>query len=350
MDLFQEARWAFDPLERVGWYRNVVQGLLIKPRLPRVGVLMQDCPTECQYILTLRNAPQLLGLPAELANPLALFADVGNMEFNDECRICVETKYEANVLTLHAGIAPLFGGLAAAVNAYRESLLPVESPELVTLVTNLQTLAQTVTRDDVSDFLRYYVTRQLYAQLGADAYLQGYAAMGGLIQTCQASQEPLGLTCPALDITKEQAQLHLLAHADNVNFSSETTAGSALPFWDANGVMFAKTDDDTLMPVSGSGLDMSAPIDSLAQYVSVPLYDGNAVPGSDLWIENVEKNPIYSWFMGSMTFVEDGTGTLWNIKMFWAQSSTWNPSHRCLSLFSLRKWRVEGKRHRKRRL
>ena len=51
MDLYQEAGWTFTEMDRVEYYRNGIQELLIKPRLPRFGIMRSDCTEPCAFVL-----------------------------------------------------------------------------------------------------------------------------------------------------------------------------------------------------------------------------------------------------------------------------------------------------------
>lgn len=78
MDYYEEARWFFDaPGARVTWYNEVVQELLVKPRLPRFGVMQRTCTSlggqtsksnACDGIVSTRMAQN---------NTIALFSDIG---------------------------------------------------------------------------------------------------------------------------------------------------------------------------------------------------------------------------------------------------------------------------------
>jgi hypothetical protein len=299
MDMFEEARWTFSTFDRVAWYRSVVQDLLIGPLLPRFGILANDCPRQCIGLLLLR-----------LRNPIALFADIGNMEFNNPCRMCIEEKYTLRVEELYASIAPTFGVLGAEALRYNDSLEDSEENaetknELQDIASKLGQLAVSVTKDDVVAFYSYYVTRSLYAQLGTSEYMAGYEAFDPLIQACIATKDVLDMVCPEpySEMTEPKAQEHLAKHADSSAFSGVNSAGSPFPFWagrDGTGAMFGKNAESTLFPVSGSGIDMSADIFSLTSYLNMT-QDGFADPSSPEWQTMVETNPIYAWFMASLT-------------------------------------------------
>ena len=94
MDFFQEANWFMNftngedaynnetvpaprqDLYRRTWYKDVIRAKLIKPLMPRFGVLTSLCtgPDHCAALLSYRMTPNSSGY-----NPLALFADIGNM-------------------------------------------------------------------------------------------------------------------------------------------------------------------------------------------------------------------------------------------------------------------------------
>jgi hypothetical protein len=91
LDLFQEARWFFDyndngnndnddtkssrrDLYRRTWYNDLIQKKLVRPRIPRFGVLTELCPVQCEDLLKYRLTPTSAGF-----SPFALFADIGNL-------------------------------------------------------------------------------------------------------------------------------------------------------------------------------------------------------------------------------------------------------------------------------
>lgn len=319
MDFYQEANWYFSDPQRVVWYRGGIQASLLKPRVPRFGAMTRDCATGsanninvCDATIAFRTNPELFGLPAESANPLALFADVGNLELSDPCRICIETAYNQTIHGLYDATIASFGVLTAELTRYRtEALADDEAAqaEVDALIAKTGQLSQSITLEQVDEFYYYYVARGLYAELGAPGYLAGYAQFQQLIEQCNPI---FGMVCPEMEVTEEQAKAALLNHADNV-FSSVTTAGIPFPFWsegDGTGFLFGGSS-----PVSGSGIDMSADVLSLAGYLDLtnfgtaawtPLYsNGYADPltPDPLWIALVEKNPIYAWFMAGLTEV-----------------------------------------------
>lgn len=96
MDLFYEARWFMNyegkdssnegnssipalkqDLYRRTWYKQLIQKLLIQPRIPRFGIMSTEpCagPNFCQDVLIYRLSPLSSGYA-----PFALFADVGSL-------------------------------------------------------------------------------------------------------------------------------------------------------------------------------------------------------------------------------------------------------------------------------
>jgi hypothetical protein len=309
MDLFQEARWTFTLPDQIAWYRSIVQDTLVAPRLARFGSLTTTCAIPCAEVVGFRFAS---------GNPLALFADVGNLEYNDVCKICLEGSYTATIETLYGGVAPGFGGLRQQLLAFEATLDDSNSTlktEVQLLADNLGTLAQTVTKNDVTEFYNYYVTRGLYAQLGAGSYVENYQFFGAAIAGCETAAG-LGVpntVCPLApaDLTAALAARDLFNHADGT-FSSVTTAGAPFPFWseaDGTGVLFqGNSETGGLFPVSGSGIDMSGDPASLVTFLTTS--GGLADPKSELWQTEVEVNPLYAWFMASLTPAEAGTGKL----------------------------------------
>jgi hypothetical protein len=316
MDLFEEARWTFTPLDRAAWYLAIQRGL-VSPRVPRFGVMTQDCRSECFTVLLGRAT-----------NPLALFADIGNMEMNHPCRMCIETTYDEKIAGMHALVQPTFTVLSAELKRHSASLgdgNAAKKAELDDLSAKLDELAASVTADDVAEFYKYLVLRGLYSELGATGYVENYALFDPLIEACQGAADTLGLTCPsrAADVTEDVAKQALLSHADGP-FSSLNGAGAPFPFWSnaaAGGSMFGQTNAGSLFPVSGSGVDMSGEPFSTAMYIDAANYgneatwspvftqDGFADPDSAEWQTMVAIDPVYSWFMASLIPANEGTGT-----------------------------------------
>jgi hypothetical protein len=313
MDLFYEARWFFDEKDRVTWYNEMIKPLLMKPRIARFGILTTTCAPPntnvCWKLLNYRTNPLSPGYEPTVA----LLIDVGNLEMSDPCRICVEETYSKTITELYEGIIPSFRVLGAELSRFNQVLVEAGDTEGQTKVTDIAskvaTLLETITKDDIEDFYYYYVIRGTYARMAVGLYLEGYAALEEKFKTCPAGKLFYGLTyCPPVTVNETEALVALFNHADNV-FSSVTTAGSPLPIWsegDGTGTMFMGNS-----PVGGSGIDMSADLLSLVEYLDItqytsqdgswtPLYEGGAsgyidplTPGGN-WTNLVEKNPLYA--------------------------------------------------------
>lgn len=196
--------------------------------------------------------------------------------------------------------------LASELQRYSTSSNDTQAQSLATdLAAKSFLLGSTLTANDVKEFYFYYVTRGVYATLGAGPYAAKYTLLEPAVVQCEGGAALLGLTCPNATVTLAEAEAALLRHADTV-FSSVTTAGSPLPLWsegDGTGELFQGSS-----PVGGSGIDMSANILSLAAYLNAtlygqpgwsPLYEGGAAgfadPASPTWAALVLKNPIYAY-------------------------------------------------------
>lgn len=336
MDLYYEARWYFEEEDRVTWYEKVVQDLLVAPRLPRFGVLQAICssvggPTSvsdaCDNTLFLRTSPEYAvsqGYPADYASPISLFSDIGNMELNDPCRLCIEAGYNTTITTLTPIITGVFQVLAAELGRLLQSgtvTAPADLTQLQTLFGQVLQIVgnaenpSMVSRASVEEFYTYYVTRSLYAQLGAPSYVANYASfMENFGTACVGvTQDPA--SCP-LTVTPEEATAALLNHADNT-FSSVTTAGNPFPFWsegDGTGSLFAGTS-----PVGGSGVPMAGQLLSTAAYLDIANFSPGATVGGDWnplysngefldpitpganWAALVDTDPVYRWFLAGVT-------------------------------------------------
>ena len=303
MDLYEEARWTFQLFDKVAWYQAIVLDTLVAPRVPRFGALTTTCALQCQ---------EVVGYRFITGNPLALFADVGNLEYNHPCKMCLEASYQKTIEDLHGLVGPAFFQLSNFVTNYnaRENNTDTEeqTAEYQRIATNLAALSQSITTNDVVDFYKYYVERGLYAQLGAASYLTSYRSFQPYIEQCIAV---LGAdTCPTHpdEMNSDLAMRDLLRHADNV-FSNITTAGAPFPFWsapDGTGFLFVPSAQGTFHPVSGSGIEMSGNITSLLVYLQTS--GGVANPSSEAWDTLVDKNPLYAWFMASLEMAHPQTG------------------------------------------
>jgi hypothetical protein len=319
MDLFQESRWFFEEVDKVTWHQDLIHDTLIKPRIPRFGIMQTSCQTECAIVMGLRMNETFAveqGFSPAYANPLSLFADIGNLEMNDPCKKCIEENYVTTLAELQTYILNAVTVLSVELIRFNTTLVDGSSADLELvqdLVNKLETIGATTTKVEVEEFYFYYVTRGLYAQLGVSAYVAGYGRLGPLFGLCAAA----GLTCPPANVTAEEAQAQLLAHADNV-FSSVTSAGSPLPFWsqaDGTGNLFGGN-----LPVGGSGVDMSQSLFSLITYLDLVNYgktDGSwnpvytsagfadpVTPDAN-WVALVESNPVFSWFMAGQELADD---------------------------------------------
>ena len=316
MDLFKEARWYFSEAQRLKWYKEGIRDLLLKPRLPRFGIMAKQCGRECIRVLFLRQSQ---------SKPLELFADLGNMEFNDPCRVCIEDKYTTRMEEIFIQVTETFESLSNELLRHDTSLelnqeTAAKKTQLQDLASKLRMLKEGMTHDAIVDFFSYYVARELYSELGADVFMENYKSFEEAIEECHAKKDELDLVCPVLPsaLTKSRAKTLLLDHADG-SFSSVSTAGAPYPFWsnaDGTGALFAKTSERKLYPISGSGINMSADMESLTTYLAVLAARGTnsyADPSAtDLeWSEKVEANPYYAWFMASVTPADDSQGTIW---------------------------------------
>ena len=317
MDLYREARWSFSDKQRVLFYESFIQDMLLAPRLPRFGIMRSVCTEACSFEIAYRMNPKTVGYPQAEANLLALLKDVGNLEYNTPCRICIEDSYNDTIEELYNSLMENFDYLQRVVNRTRDSLDEGSHRwvQLDDISKQLGILLREATRDDIVDFYFYYVVRGLYGELGVESYLELYAVAEDAIQRCQAASGFFGWVCPPLpsEMNASLASQHLLNHADNT-FSSVSTAGAPFPFWsegDGTGVLFVPNEvAGTLFPISGSGVNMSAPMDSLRTYFGNLYFSGGEVDlSSRQWNDMVEANPLYAWFMASVTNASEGTST-----------------------------------------
>ena len=313
MDLFQESRWYFTEKHRVTWYNDVIRKLLVKPRVPRFGIMTQVCSSsggplsqsdDCDHTIALRTNKTYAmenNFSSSYATPLLLLSDVGGIEMNDRCKMCIEQGFEEIMARLTTATTGLFQGIRDGLSSLAESGTVKNESDIIKLEELRQkigTVAETVDRAAVEEFYFYYVVRGLYTQLGADAYVSNYEdAMQSLSIPCNfVTGDPT--KCP-LTVTKEEAMVRLSSHADNT-FSSVTTAGAPFPFWsesDGTGDLFGGTS-----PVGGSGIDMSGNLLSASLYLDS--YAGNYIDSlspESKWTAFVETDPIYRWFLAGVT-------------------------------------------------
>ena len=177
-------------------------------------------------------------------------------------------------------------------------------------------LLETVTVDDIASFYGYFIRRQLYAEIGLPEFIKGYDRLAPYIGMCHNIGSSWDLTCPRLPSEMDNATLHqwLLNHADNT-FSSVLMPGFPVHAWsepDGTGWLFRANERDVkLHPVSGSGVNMSAPLSSLNDYFVYLWFQGEHVlPDSKEWRDMVETNPLYAWLMADLTPADKGTSKL----------------------------------------
>lgn len=174
------------------------------------------------------------------------------------------------------------------------------------IAANLNELASSITADDIVEFHYYFTARYVYGSLGAPELLNLYSGLSEYVGLCNQYGPLIALTCPPESLSLEDATEIMWSHAD-ADFSSVNTGGLPLPLWDkedGTGVLFKGSS-----PVGGSGIDMSGSFTSIDAYLSNVANNENitADPSSVEWIESVEKNPFYAWFMASLTPAPVGT-------------------------------------------
>jgi len=317
LDYFQEAGWFFEENDRVTWRNSVIRKSIVKPIIPRFGIMSQYCPTQCQHQITLRNSEAyavLNGYDASYANPLGLLGDIASMEMNDPCKRCIEENFEVQINNLLLATKGSFGVLAQQIGILIQSGAadPSSVPQLATLAGQYGQLAQSLTRADAEEFFTYYTTRGLYPAFNLDGYKEAYDQLVAVLRTpclqVKATTRP-DLICPNETVTDDEAEQAMLDHADGP-FSSYNTAGSPFPWWsDASGTgkLFEGTSG-----VSGSGINMAGELLSMAFYTDIlnvqnppawnPLWDGlGGFPTDPLnhpvYQQTVLGDPTYNWFM-----------------------------------------------------
>jgi len=277
MDYFQEARWFFDDVDRNTWYEEIIEKLVIRPRIPRFGAMSNaPCGDLSDGNLTNNPCDQLLATRFQADEALTLFADIGNLEFNDACKICIEETYEGTIDDLYIAIQTMF---VALLNLKQDDAVLVKSYEQI---------LSDLDHNAVVDFYTYYVIRTVYAQLGSEDYLNNYRALQSI---CELETYTLPF-CFLENITEADAYVALLNHADHT-FSSTVTSGNPIPIWgnDGEGLLLEGFPSEPLSPVSGSGIDMSGRFLSTLEYLANP---------NSTW-QNVETDPVYRWFIAGVT-------------------------------------------------
>jgi len=326
MDFFKEARWFFDENDKVTWRNDVIRQSIVKPILPRFGIMSQYCAptaenptqTQCLHQISLRNSADYAekeGYDRSYANPLNLLSDIASLEMNDECKMCIEDNFQVQLDTLTLATKGSFGVMAQSIQALLMSGAvtdPAKAADLTTRAGQYGQLAQGLTRADIEEFFTYYTTRGLYAELNMDSYIDGYEYLVSLLRPgCLAEQATNpSLICPNPTVTQAEAAAAMTNHADGP-FSSFNTAGHPFPWWsDATGTgkLFEGTSG-----VSGSGIDLTGTLLSMSAYVDIATISDPAnwnpifvqtggfpdTTSDPAWIGYVESDPVYKWFMAS---------------------------------------------------
>jgi len=312
MDLFQEARWFMSETDRVSWYNNGIKKLVVSPRIGRFGIMSQSCGNENQ------PCRALIGTRIAQDDALRLFSDLSGMEMNDPCRICVETAFDATMEQFTTGTQALFGVMTQQLQRTLGTLSAEANQDaakiasITDLVTKVVNILGKINRAAMEEFFMYYATRGLYQQLGAESYLENYPAVN---QGFGNQMTPLGDRIAAIlaatggtDLTIAAAMvagIDLGAHVDSP-FSSMNTAGNPFPIPGA-GIQ------------GGSGLDFSGELFDSFQYFDLehiqdppnwnPKFGPTGTDGStglvdpddQFWVENVDTDPVYKWFMAGET-------------------------------------------------
>lgn len=299
MDLWVESRDYFTETDRVSWYNKGIIDNIVNPRVGKFGILASG---ECNACLPLLAYRLIRG------ESLLLVADLTAMRMNDPCRICVDGAYEGKTLYLYfkldrrsyislilyflvaqmealtSGVKQLFNLMYMTISKYNSN------STYSTLLEKVSFGIADIDRSKVEEFHKYYVTRGVYAQLGASDYVTLYTQNAPFLglPSLQDRAEALNLTVGDI------AQMDLIAHADAA-FSSINTAGNPLPL---------------PSPVGGSGINLSGAIlgsianpGSLDPFDLITLSSGNplawnpVVPESEQWILEVESDPVYQWFI-----------------------------------------------------
>lgn len=311
MDLYKESRWYMTETDRLTWYEKGIQANIIIPRIPRFGIMQNDCATatQCGPLLQQRISSD---------QALLLFGDLTAMSMSDPCRICIETTFEAKMEQGAAGVTGLFGLIAQYLSASAAAFAGVPETqakmlEIAAKASSIYTKMSENGREMFEEFTTYYTARGLYTQLGADQYISNYnivhAAVTGVGGTMtdlttrllEFVAQPSDLLDPvkSSNAGAAVAAKDLAAHADG-DFWSVNTAGNPYPFE----IPAATPAPGFNSPVGGSGLDLSGQIQSMSAHLDAGnagnlevWAPGSPDPNSDGWIKLVESDPIYKWFM-----------------------------------------------------
>ncbi len=258
MDLFQESEWFFDEVDKVTWYKEAFQKLVVAPRLERFGALTEVClppnkdaewceenddPTmvncSCAHTYRLRTDPIYAvenGYPESYATPFGLFSDIGNMENNERCKICVENSYDAIIDHLLLGMTAMLDIYKAQLNA----TISIDSAQKAEAEAELALVDMIVlSRASVETFNHYYTARGLYGELGASSFQTNYETIMNSIDpttniTLQAICSLFLQDHCVSSVDLATAKHYLLHHADNT-FSAINAAGLPFPFFGGEG-------------------------------------------------------------------------------------------------------------------
>jgi len=313
MDLFQEARWSFNENDRVTWHNEVVGKGLVKPIIPRFGIMSQYCPAQCAHRIGLRTSAAyavLSGYDESYAQRISLLGDIASMEMNDPCKRCIEENFESQLDLLTAATKGSFGLFAFEIQALLLGGTVTDPAEILALQTRAgqyAALSRETTRVQIEEFFLYYTTRGLYAQFNLETYMNSYSTLVDLLLPGCLADTSNDLKCPDATVTVAEAIAAMTNHADGP-FSSHNTAGTPFPWWslaDGTGKLF-----EGEMGVSGSGIDLSGDLLGMAEYLDLPNFQtpawnpkyrgagGFPADTTDpLWLADVEDDPIYKWFM-----------------------------------------------------
>jgi len=309
LDYWQETRWGLKEVHRLTWYDTIYDEVL-RPRVPRYGIVQEFCSGACEHETRLRtNATYAVqnGYDASYANPLGIFADIGNLEESNQCKICIEEKFDGHMNNMTRDTAAVFQKLGENLQRIADED-GGDSERAAELLEVISEVVPHINRSSIEDFYRYYTTRSLYADLGAETYQTTYNDLMkqyGVLLTSDT------FGCPSCSlnqsVTFEQSKAALLRHADN-SFSSVNTAGAPLPIWnpitgyllDPEGIKPGE-----LGPHGGSGIDLSG-----GPTEGVPLQSGEYFRlGQNLFAENKPLNPfddvvlydpVVAWFMAGV--------------------------------------------------
>jgi hypothetical protein len=259
LDCFQESRWDFTEIDRVTWYNQIVKKLILNPRLEKIGILQDVCSafagkserTECDHTIMLRSSEECAVAngcrcpskkrcvvtqgtlisnyslsfffstdPPEHATQLGLFADIGGLELNNECRRCIEEEFETAISMMQKEIAFSFQTLNAEFEK-ADMYDGTSSQAIKTLRNQTEFLAASIDRQDVIDYFAYSTLRELYAQFGAQSLINSYQtfAIDETLVLCSL----LGQNCPVTLNTTQATQLHYASWEDSRYSKGERT-------------------------------------------------------------------------------------------------------------------------------